>query len=69
MIFLSITGSWTAAVVYDRQQKKAIQRKWCDLVAHIAQEPCPVNQLPRKLTVYLSAPPGDGMRPSREYFK
>ena len=25
--------------------------------------------MPRKLTVFLSAPPGDGIRPSREYFK
>ena len=69
MIFLSVTGSFAAAVTYDRRQKKAKQRKWCDLVAHIAQDPLPVNQMPRKLTIFLAAPPGDGMRPSREYFK
>ena len=69
MIFLSVTGSFAAAITYDRRQKKAAQRKWCDLVAHIAQEPLSVNQMPRKLTIFLSAPPGDGMRPSREYFK
>ena len=28
-----------------------------------------MNRLPRKLTVYLSAPPGDGLRPSREHFQ
>ena len=28
----------------------------------------PVNQLPRKFTIYLSAPPGDGLRSAREYF-
>jgi mitochondrial import inner membrane translocase subunit TIM54 len=69
LIFLSITGSFAAAITYDRRQKKAAQRKWCDLVAHIAQEPLPVNQMRRKLSVFLSAPPGDGIRPSREYFK
>ncbi|KIW31982.1 uncharacterized protein PV07_03568 [Cladophialophora immunda] len=69
MIFLTIVGSWTAAVVYDRREKKKAQKKWCDLVAHIAQEPLPANQMPRKLTVFLSAPPGDGIRPSRQYFK
>lgn len=69
LIFLSITGSFAAAITYDRQQKKAAQKKWCDLVSHIAQQPLAVNQMPRKLTIFLSAPPGDGIRPSREYFK
>lgn len=69
MIFLTITGSWTAAVVYDRREKKKAQKKWCDLVSHIAQQPLGVKQMPRKLTIFLSAPPGDGIRPSREYFK
>jgi mitochondrial import inner membrane translocase subunit TIM54 len=69
LIFLSVTGSFAAAVTYDRRQKKVAQKKWCDLVSHIAQDPLPVNQMPRKLTIFLSAPPGDGIRPSREYFK
>lgn len=69
MIFLTITSSWTAAIMYDRRQKKKNQKKWCDLVAHIAQRPLPPNQMARKITVFLSAPPGDGIRPSREYFK
>ena len=69
LIFLSITGSFAAAITYDRRQKKAAQRKWCDLVAHIAQEPLPVNQMRRKISIFLSAPPGDGIRPTREYFK
>lgn len=69
MIFLTITGSWTAAVVYDRRERKKVQKKWCDLVSHIAQQPLGVKQMPRKLTVFLSAPPGDGIRPSREFFK
>lgn len=69
MIFLTITGSWTAAIMYDRRQKKKNQKKWCDLVAHISQQRLPENQMARKITVFLSAPPGDGIRPSRDYFK
>jgi mitochondrial import inner membrane translocase subunit TIM54 len=69
MIFLSIVGGWTGAVLYDKREKKKIQKKWCDLVAHIAQQPLPPNQMPRKITVFISAPPGDGIRPSRTYFK
>ncbi|EXJ86214.1 hypothetical protein A1O1_06584 [Capronia coronata CBS 617.96] len=69
LIFLGVTGSWTAAVLYDKHQKKKVQKKWCDLVAHIAEEPLPSNYLRRKLTVFLAAPPGDGVRTSRQYFK
>lgn len=68
MIFLSITGSWTAAVMYDRREKKRIQKKWAKLVEHIAQEPLDAQQLPRRLTVYVSAPPADGLVPARDHF-
>jgi import inner membrane translocase subunit TIM54 len=68
MIFLSITGSWTAAVVYDRREKKRIQQKWTQAVEHIAKEPANERQMPRKLTVYLSAPPADGLVAARDHF-
>lgn len=68
MIFLSITGSWTAAVMYDRRQKKRIQQKWAKVVEHIAQEPLDTHQLPRKLTVLISAPPMDGIVAARDHF-
>ncbi|KAJ4353459.1 uncharacterized protein N0V89_005188 [Didymosphaeria variabile] len=68
MIFLSITGSWTAAVVYDRREKKRIQQKWTKAVEHIAKEPVYERQMPRKLTVYLSAPPADGLVAARDHF-
>lgn len=69
MIFLTITGSFTAAVIYDRKEKSRVQQKWCDLVAHLSKESLPVEQTRRKLTVYLSAPPGDGLRTARDHFK
>jgi import inner membrane translocase subunit TIM54 len=69
MIFLSITGSWTAAVMYDRREKKRIQHKWTKMVEHIAQETLDERQMPRKLTVYLSAPPADGLVSARDHFR
>jgi import inner membrane translocase subunit TIM54 len=68
MIFLSVTGSWTAAVMYDRREKKRIQKKWSKLVEHIAQEPLDAQQLPRKVTVFVSAPPADGIVAARDHF-
>ncbi|KAL8913179.1 MAG: hypothetical protein Q9171_001973 [Xanthocarpia ochracea] len=68
LIFLSITGSFTTAVLYDRYHKKRAQQRWCNLVSHIAQEPLPTTQMPRKITIFLSAPPGDSIRAAREHF-
>ncbi|KAA8648628.1 hypothetical protein EYZ11_001583 [Aspergillus tanneri] len=69
MIFLTITGSFATALIYDRREKTRTQQKWCDLVAHLSKESLPVDQTRRKLTVYLAAPPGDGLRPARDHFK
>ncbi|PGH01757.1 hypothetical protein GX51_05073 [Blastomyces parvus] len=69
LIFLSITGSFTTALIYDRRQKRRAQEKWSNLVAHIAKEPLRTNEARRKLTIFLAAPPGDGLRSAREYFK
>lgn len=68
MIFLGITGSFAAAVIYDKQQTKRQRQKWCDLVAPITEEKLPPGVLPRRITVYVEAPPADGLRTSREHF-
>lgn len=68
-IFLTITGSFTAAVIYDKREKKRAQRKWCKLVEHIAKEPLDSHSMPRKLTIFLEAPPTDGLRISQDHFK
>lgn len=54
--------------MYDRREKKRIQKKWSKLVEHIAREPIDTQQLPRKLTVFISAPPADGLVPARDHF-
>ncbi|KAM0723241.1 hypothetical protein Q7P37_001442 [Cladosporium fusiforme] len=68
MIFLGITGSFFGAVYYDKWQTKKNRQKWCDLVAHKSEETLDPHSLPRRLTVYLAAPPGDGLRAAREHF-
>lgn len=67
-IFLTVVGTWTAAVVYDRQQKKKIQQKWAKAVSHLAKEPLPSTALQRKVTIFLSAPPADGLLTAREHY-
>lgn len=69
LIFLSITGSFTAAVVYDKREKRRVQRKWCKLVEHIAKEPLDSRAMPRRLTIFLEGPPTDGLRVAQDHFK
>ncbi|KAL8845816.1 MAG: hypothetical protein Q9221_009046 [Calogaya cf. arnoldii] len=68
LIFLSITGSFTTAILYDRYHKKRAKQRWCNVVSHIAHEPLPITQMPRRITIFLSAPPGDSIRAAREHF-
>lgn len=69
LIFLSITGSFTMAVIYDKREKKRAQRKWCKLVEHVAKEPLDPRAMPRRLRVFLEGPPTDGLRVAQDHFK
>lgn len=45
-----------------------MREKWCRLVAPIAEQPLDAHTAPRRVTIFLAAPPGDGLRSAREYF-
>lgn len=68
LIFLTVTGSFTTALLYDRRQQKKAQQRWCKLVSPLAQEPLPTNTMPRHITIILAGPPGDSLRVAREHF-
>lgn len=68
LIFWTITGSFTSTLLYDRYHKNRAQQKWCNFVAHLADEPLPASTMPRKITIFLAAPPGDSIRAAREHF-
>lgn len=69
LIFWAITGSFTAAIVYDKREKNRATAKWRHAVEHLAKEPIGnPNALPRKLTIFLEAPPGDGLRSAQDHF-
>lgn len=54
--------------MYDRRETKRIQKKWTRMVEHLAQETQDARQMPRKLTIYLSAPPADSIVVARDHF-
>lgn len=68
-IFLAVTGAFSSAIIYDKREKKRATAKWRRAVAPLAEELiASPNQLPRKLTIYLESPPGDGLRVAQNHF-
>lgn len=69
MIFWTLTTTISAAIIYDKREKKRATARWARAVEHLAQEPIgDPSAMPRKLTIYLSAPPGDGLRTAQDHF-
>ena len=70
LIFWGISSTLAAAIIYDRREKKRATARWAAAVAPLAREPLPnTSALPRRVVVYLEAPPGDGLRAAQEHFK
>ncbi|EFQ32503.1 uncharacterized protein GLRG_07773 [Colletotrichum graminicola M1.001] len=69
MIFLSLTGAFSAAVIYDKREKNRATARWARAVAPLARETlASPSEMPRKLTILLEAPPGDGLRVAQDHF-
>ncbi|KAK4134061.1 hypothetical protein BT67DRAFT_421656 [Trichocladium antarcticum] len=71
IIFWTISTAITAGIVYDKREKKRAIAKWSHVVEHLSKQPVP-DMLglaqPRKLTIYLSAPPGDSLRIAQDHY-
>ncbi|KAK3319076.1 mitochondrial import inner membrane translocase subunit Tim54 [Apodospora peruviana] len=74
MIFWTLSATITGAIIYDRREKQRNIAKWRHAVEHLANEPLPGFGIaaslaqPRKLTIYLSSPPGDGLRVAQDHY-
>ncbi|OAA64874.1 mitochondrial import inner membrane translocase subunit tim-54 [Cordyceps fumosorosea ARSEF 2679] len=69
LIFWALCGTISGAIIYDRREKTRATERWRRAVAPLATEPIgAANQLPRRLTVYIAAPPGDGLRAAQDHF-
>ncbi|KAM7216345.1 Mitochondrial import inner membrane translocase subunit Tim54 [Rhypophila decipiens] len=74
MIFWTVTTSITAAIIYDRREKDRAIAKWKHTVEHLAKQPVPGSGVmaslaePRRLTIFLSSPPGDGLRVAQDHY-
>lgn len=67
-IFWSVLGSFAGAVAYDRYEKRQIIARYKSRVAHLSTEVLQPLQMPRRVNVYMGAPPGDTIHVSRDHF-
>ncbi|KAI8949366.1 mitochondrial import inner membrane translocase subunit Tim54 [Xylaria longipes] len=69
MIFWTLAGSLSAAIIYDKREKKRATARWARAVSHIAKEPISSpSEMPRKLTIFIESPPTDGLRVAQDHF-
>jgi import inner membrane translocase subunit TIM54 len=68
-IFLTLCTAIGGSVYYDRHHTNKTKQKWINLVSHLAERPLAPMELPRKVTIYLCAPPGDSLQVAREHFR
>src|SRR6185312_147063 len=70
--FMAFVGTCTALaglISRDNMLSKENLHKVQSKVAHLALEPMDSHELPRKVTVYLTPPIGDGIYKTRAHFK
>ncbi|KAI0505482.1 mitochondrial import inner membrane translocase subunit Tim54 [Xylaria bambusicola] len=69
LIFWTLSLSFSAAIIYDKREKKRATARWARAVSHIAKEPMATSsEMPRKLTIFLESPPTDGLRVAQDHF-
>lgn len=69
MIFWTLSSALAATIIYDRREKKRATARWARAVEHLAKRPLDnPSQMPRKVTIYLEAPPGDGLRVAQDHY-
>ncbi|KAG0310601.1 mitochondrial import inner membrane translocase subunit tim54 [Linnemannia gamsii] len=69
MIFWTTFGTIGGLVVRDHYLTVDAKKRVADKVDILAKQSCGVQDMPRKVTVYITAPPGDGIHKTRHYFK
>ncbi|KAF9110256.1 mitochondrial import inner membrane translocase subunit tim54 [Mortierella sp. AM989] len=69
MIFWGTVGTIGGLVVRDHYLTVDAKKRVADKVDILAKQPCGVQDMPRKVTVYIMPPPGDGIHKTRHYFK
>ncbi|KAI8390330.1 inner membrane protein import complex subunit Tim54-domain-containing protein [Blakeslea trispora] len=69
LIFSGLAGAVSGLVYTSKKHSEESRNKLAQRVSFLAERPCDVNETPRKVLVYISAPPGDSLEKSRNWFR
>lgn len=67
-VALAVVAGFVGAVVYDRREARAEMDKSCARVRALANAPLQPLEMPRKVRIVLTAPPGDDVYAAQEHF-
>ncbi|KAI7899568.1 mitochondrial import inner membrane translocase subunit Tim54 [Cokeromyces recurvatus] len=69
LIFSGIAGAISGIVYVSNKNADEARKRIAQKVSFLADRPCGVHEMPRKVLVYISAPPGDSIEKSRNWFR
>ncbi|KAI7873148.1 mitochondrial import inner membrane translocase subunit Tim54, partial [Mucor mucedo] len=69
LIFSGVAGGIAGFVYSSNKYAQDARTRLAQRVSFLADRPCGVHEMPRKVTVYITAPPGDGLEKSRTWFR
>ncbi|KAF9365499.1 mitochondrial import inner membrane translocase subunit tim54 [Mortierella sp. NVP85] len=69
LIFWGTVGTLGALVTRDHYLTVAAKKRVADKVDILSKQTCGTQDMPRKVTVYIMPPPGDGIHKTRHYFR
>ncbi|KAG2191451.1 hypothetical protein INT47_012748, partial [Mucor saturninus] len=61
LIFSGVAGGLAGLVYSSNKYAQDARTRLAQRVSFLADRPCGVHEMPRKVTVYITAPPGDGL--------
>ncbi|KAI9278128.1 mitochondrial import inner membrane translocase subunit Tim54 [Sporodiniella umbellata] len=69
LIFSGVAGALSGSIYTSNKKAAESRSALAQRVQYLADRPCGVHEMPRKVLVYISAPPGDGLEKSRNWFR
>ncbi|KAI8987695.1 mitochondrial import inner membrane translocase subunit Tim54 [Mycotypha africana] len=69
VIFSGIAGAVSGIVYVSNKKAEEARKINASKVSFLADRPCGVHEMPRKVLVFISPPPGDSIEKSRNWFR
>ncbi|RCH77860.1 mitochondrial import inner membrane translocase subunit tim54, partial [Rhizopus stolonifer] len=69
LIFSGVAGAISGLIYTSNKHAEESRKRLTQRVSFLAERPCGIHETPRKVLVYISAPPGDSLEKSRNWFR